>query len=188
VSRLRTHFVAAAITLGLVVLFVVFIGFKDDAALLAALSAAGTVAAGAFAAVAAVGSMRAAAESGAAARRSHEAMARTVRPRVRPSAQRQDGTVLGTVRCEPSRLAVDVHVVWMPADRDPIPSQLDRLAPGEAITIDLELPDTAPLADAITMVWIGYRDEDGVGHWQDTWEVATESPVTFHQIDSQLVD
>jgi hypothetical protein len=97
VSRLRTLSTAAATTLGLVVLFVVFIGFKDDTALVAALSAAGTVAAGAFAAVAAVGSMRAAAE-------------------------------------------------------------------------------------------IEYRDQDGVGHWQDTWKVATESPATFHQVGSNLAD
>jgi hypothetical protein len=37
-------------------------------------------------------------------------------------------------------------------------------------------------------VWIEYRDGDRVGHWQDTWDVATESPDTFHQVDSQLVD
>lgn len=187
-SRLRTLSLSAAIALSLVALFVVFIRFKDDTALVAALSAAGTVAAGVFAALAAVGSMRAAAESGAAARRAQEAMVRTVRPRVRPSVQPQGGTVLGTVRCEPSRVATDVKVAWMLADRPPSTSQLDRLAPGEAITIDLELPDTVAIADAISIVWIEYRDEDGVGHWQDTWEVATESPVTFHQVDSQLVD
>src|SRR5689334_8602822 len=116
VSRSRTLVVSGLMVLGVVALFVVFIGFKDDAALVAALSAAGTVLAAGFAAIAAMGSMRAAAESSATARRAREAFARSVRPRLQPGLVRADGVLRGDLRCGPERAALDLTVVWMTAD------------------------------------------------------------------------
>jgi hypothetical protein len=182
---------------GLVALFIVFIGVRRDTALVGALEAAGTVAAAGFAALAAVGSMRAAAESSATAKRSREALARTMRPRVHPTVSRENGTVLGKVQCGAGRGAVDVTVAWLLTDRDTVTGQAARLepwhqdlppGPDSAIAVDLQLPQTAVVSDEIRLVWIDYWDDDRVGHWRDTWELGTEphNRETFRLIDSSL--
>jgi hypothetical protein len=196
--RLQTLIVSLLICLALVGLFAGFIWFRRNGELIAALSAAGTVAAGVFAALAAAGSMRAAAESSAAARRSQEAAARTAQPRIRPSTSRKDGTTLGTVQCDGSRGAVDVTVAWILHNGETIVDRTTRLEPlrpdhppaGTALTVDLKLPETAKASDEINMVWIEYWDDRRVGHWRDTWRARTEpqSEGIFVQTDSQLVD
>jgi hypothetical protein len=199
VSRPRRLIPYALVTLALVAIFAVLIGFKRDTALVGALEAAGTVAAAGFAAVAAMGSMRAAAESSATARRSREALARTMRPQIRPSLQVGNGTVHGSVQCGADRGAVDVTVVWMLSNRDPITERAARLEPsrpdlppGSDITlaVDLQLPETANVWNEIDMVWIEFWDDNRVGHWQDTWRVGAE-PHTggmFLLTDSRLAD
>lgn len=57
------------------------------------------MAAAVFAAVAAFGSVRAADESSAAARRAHEAVARSAQPRLLPSISVDGDRLLGTVSC-----------------------------------------------------------------------------------------
>jgi hypothetical protein len=190
VSRTRTLLVYGLFAAVIAVLFVVFIGFKRDAALVAALSAAGTVAAAGFAALAALGSMRAAAESSETARRSREALARTAQPRLYPSVLRQDGTVHGILRCGDNRAAVAVQAVWIPTDGETMAERVARIDPGGTFTLDLKLPDTANLVDALSMVWIEYWDENRVGRWHDTWRPDPEAttPDAFVQSDSSLVD
>lgn len=197
--RPRTLVAYALVTIAVVVLFAFFIGFRRDVALVGALSAAGTVLAAGFAAMAALGSMRAAAESSVTANRSREALARTMRPTVRPDIGRQDGEVLGTVRCGEGRGALDVTVAWLKADGETVTGRTARLEPSRpdlpsgsdtALAVDLELPESATGWDETTMVWIEYWDDSHVGHWQDTWQVGTEpgSKETYVQTDSQLVD
>lgn len=176
------------IGLGVVVLFVVFIGFKDDAALVAALSAAGTVLAAGFAAIAAMGSMRAAAESSATARQAREAFARSVRPRLQPIVVREDGALRGELRCGPDRAAIDLTVVWMRAGHETLSEQFARIEPGATVTVDLGLPDTAAASD-VEMVWVEYWDDGRAAQWQDTWRPdATRGADAFVQSDSRLVD
>src|SRR5262245_24504748 len=136
VSRTRTLLIYGLWSLALVTLFAVFIGVKRDAALVAALSAAGTVAAAGFAAFAAMGSMRAAAESAAAARRSREAVARTARPRVFPGLMVVDGVPVGKVHCD-GRAAVDVTAAWHLKEGGTIVERSARLEPGSALDLDL---------------------------------------------------
>lgn len=187
VSR-RTLIAYALVTLAVVVLFALFIGFKRDAALIGALSAAGAVAAAGFAALAAMGSMRAANESSATARRSQEALARTMRPRIHPSASLENRAVLGKVHRGEGRAAVDVTVVWVLTNHDTVTDRTVRL--DTAFAVDLGLPETANVWEEISMVWIEYWDDNHVGHWRDTWQVGTEpeSRGTFVQTHSQLVD
>jgi hypothetical protein len=180
VSRTRILIVSAVIALATAGVFALFIGFRSNAPLVAALEAAGTVAAAGFAALAALGSMRAAAESSATARRSREALARTVRPRVYPSFSQE----YGTVRCE-ERVAVDVSVAWLLTGGETVTEQVARLEPSNDLTLDLKLPGTANVWDTTSMVWIEYWDESRVGRWQDTWRVNQEK---FLQADSRLVD
>jgi hypothetical protein len=198
VSRPRTLIAYALVTLAVAALFAVFIGFKGDAALVGALSAAGAVAAAGFAALAALGSMRAAAESSATAKRSREALARTMRPRVHPSASRENGKTLGKVQCGEGHGAVDVTVAWLLTSGDTVTGRAARLQPWRpdlppgsdiALAVDLKLPETANVWKEVSMVWIEYWDDSHVGHWQDTWRVGTEpdSQGMFLQTDSQLV-
>ncbi|HEX6685820.1 MAG TPA: hypothetical protein VF062_23795 [Candidatus Limnocylindrales bacterium] len=181
-SRYRNLVIAAFMVAAAVVLFVLFIGFRHDTALVGALSAAGTVVATGFAAVAAMGSMRAAAESSATARRSHEAMARTVQPRVAPGLRAADG--VGEVRCTGSRPAIDVTVAWIPVDGTAVPAKVALLEPDGKDVLASDLPGP------IRMVWIDYWDDRRVGHWQDTWEAETEKGATqpFRRTDSRLLD
>lgn len=171
------------VILAMVALFAVLIGFRRDTALVGALEAAGTVSAAGFAALAAMGSMRAAAESSVTARRSREALARTMRPQLRPEVHIENGTVFGRVRCGEGRGALEVTVVWLLSDRDPITEHTARLEPwrpdlppGSDITlaVDLQLPETANVWDELDMVWINYWDDNRAGHWQDTWRIGTE--------------
>jgi hypothetical protein len=199
VSRPRTLIGYALVTLVVAALFAVFIGFKGDAALVGALSAAGTVAAAGFAALAAMGSMRAAADSSATAKRSREALARTMRPRIHPSVSRENGRMLGKVQCGEGRGAVDVTVAWRLTNSDTVTDRIARLEPRRpdlppgsdvAFAVDLKIPETANVWKEISMVWIEYWDDSHVGHWQDTWRVDTEAhgQGMFLQLDSQLVD
>jgi hypothetical protein len=61
---------------------------------------------------------------------------------------------------------------------------------GIAFAVDRKLPETANVSEDISMVWVEYRDDSHVGHWQDTWRVSTErhSQGMFLQTESQLVD
>ena len=196
--RAKTLMAVVLICLALVALFGLFVWFRRDSELIAALSSAGTVAAGVFAAVAAAGSMRAAAESSATARRSREAAARTAQPRIRPSVRREEGTTLGTVQCDEGPGATSLTVAWMLHNGNTIADQVARLEPrrpddppdaASALTVDLELPETADLTDEIRMVWIEYWDDNRVGHWRDTWQPA-EPPGQgrFVRTESTLVD
>ena len=178
--RSRTLFIYALVTFALVVLFAVFIGFQHNTALVGALNAAGTVAAGAFAAVAAVASMRAAAESSTAARRAREAIARAARPRIQPGTREHDGTWLGELRCGAGRGATDLIVTWLLTDHDPAVGQAARLEPDGTFAVDLGQP-----ADRLTLVWLEYWDDEHSARWHDTWEVRAGM---FHQTDSTLVD
>jgi hypothetical protein len=179
VSRSKKLITALVMIAGIAALFVVFIGFKRDAALVAALEAAGTVAAASFAAMAAFGSMRAAAESSATARKSREAVARTARPQLHPTVTHDNGTSFGTIRSGETRAAADVTVVWTLTDHDPVVGQTAHLEPRR--TLDLPLPATE-----ITMVWIEYADRDHIGQWRDTWE--PDAHGTLALTNSQLVD
>lgn len=183
--RSRILLTYTAWTVGLVILFVLFIAFREDAALVSALSAAGTVAAGVFAAIAAMGSMRAAAESSASARRAREGVARAAKPRVQPSLTRDDGALIGTVTCGDGPAAIDVFAVWVLTNRGTVSDKLAHLEPqrpdtppGAAVAsaVNLGIPDTADAAKEITMVWIEYWDEGRVGLWRDSWKVGTEPP------------
>ncbi|HSK98151.1 MAG TPA: hypothetical protein VK891_16110 [Euzebyales bacterium] len=147
----------------MVVLFAVFIWFRNDAALVGALSAAGTVVAGGFAAIAALSSMRAAAESSASAKRSREAFARSVRPRIQPDVRRDGDRLLGAVQCGEGHAAVDVTVAWILSDRETVVDQVARLEPwrpdlpsGEdnAFGVDLGLPASAKPEEAISMIGV----------------------------------
>ena len=178
------------VILAVAVLFTVFIGFKKDSSLVGALEAAGTVTAAGFAALAALGSMRAAAQSNATARRSREALAQTMRPRIVPILSRENGKVLGTLRCGEGRGALDVTVVWILADRDEVTDRVAHLEPSADFVLDLNLPESANLPEELTMVWVEYWDDSRVGHWQDVWQIGTE-PIDqgrLHQTDSRLVD
>jgi hypothetical protein len=174
----------ALMALGLVALFVVFIVFRRNAALIAALEAAGAVAAAGFAAVAATASMRAAAESSASARRSREAVARTMQPRLRPSVSHENGTVLGKLDQGAGRAAVDVTVVWIFSERGPVTHQTARLETGHGV--DLEVPEGANVWDELSTVWFEYWDDSHAGHWRDTWRV--DGPERFVLTHSELVD
>jgi hypothetical protein len=185
VSRPKALIIYALIALGLVALFVAFIAFRRNAALIAALEAAGTVAAAGFAAVAATGSMRAAAESSASARRSREVVARTMQPRLRPGVSQENGTVLGKLdRGTGGRAAVDVTVVWIFRERGPVTGQTARLETSHAV--DLEVPEGANVWNELNTVWCEYWDDSHAGHWRDTWRV--EGPETFVLTHSDLVD
>lgn len=157
---------SALVALGLVALFGVFIAVRDDTALISALSAAGTVAAGVFAAVAAFGSLRAAAASNASAERAREAMVRSVRPNVEPSVSAVDTTLIGTLTCT-GYAAIDITVVWTLTDGEVITETVARLAPGED-------PLTSTLPQPVEMVWLSFTDEGRVGKWQDTWQMGQE--------------
>jgi hypothetical protein len=197
VSLPRRLVIYALIACPLAVLFVVFIAFKRDTALMTALSAAGQVAAAGFAAIAAIGAMRAAAESSAAANRAREALARTARPRLHPSVGRADGGLVGTVQCDGRRAAIDVMVAWILADREPVVGQAARLDPPRPdgppgtglLRVDLGLPETADVAEVLRMVWIEYRDDNRIGRWRDTWQLTPEPAGhgLLQQVDSQLV-
>jgi hypothetical protein len=189
----------ALMAVAVAALFALFIGFKRDAALVAALEAAATAAAAGFAALAAMGSMRAAAESSATAKRAEAALARTVRPRVHPSAARENGRAYGKLHCDEGPAAVDVTVVWLLRNRGAVTERTARLEPSRpdlatgsdaTFVVDLELPETANLWNEIDMVWIEHWDEGHVGRWQDTWRVNTGpgGQGAFLQVDSQLVD
>ena len=179
-ARAKALIVYALVVIGLAALFTVFIAFRRDAALIAALEAAGTVAAAGFAAIAATGAMRAAAESSASAKRSREAMAWTVRPRVQPSVSRQNGAVVGKVASGEGRAAVDVTAVWMPSDGDPVTQRIARLDPGTAA--DASLPGDVELGT----VWIEYWDDARAGQWRDTWQPQPDGG--FALTHSELVD
>ena len=165
VSRNRAFLNYLLIVAATATLFVVIIAVREHTALVSALSAAGTVAAGVFAALAALGSMRAAADSSATARRSREALARTAKPQVRPGVRADGGTLLGAVRA-------------------------DRVEPGPdpGLAVDLGLPPDADLSSAVKLVWLEYRDAGHLGQWQDTWEVAPSAQGTFRLTDSYLAD
>jgi hypothetical protein len=189
VSRSRALLVYGLTVVTVVGLFAVFIGFRDDAALVSALSAAGTVLAAGFAAIAAIGSMRSAAESSTAARRTREAFARTVRPRLQPAVARDGGTLHGRLECGAERAAIDVMVVWMLADSDAVTDRVARIEPGAAFTVDLKIPDTSSALDGVEMVWIEYWDDGRVGQWQETWRPDAEGPAdAFVQSDATLVE
>jgi hypothetical protein len=189
VSRNRALLNYALVVAATAALFVVIVAVREHTALVSALSAAGTVAAGVFAALAALGSMRAAADSSATARRSQESLARTARPQVRPAVRADGGTLIGDVRVA-GQAAVDVTAVWMLVERAPATVRTDRIEPGQApgLTVDLELPPDTDVASAVRMVWIEYHDAGHLGQWQDTWEVAPGTPGTFRLTDSQLAD
>lgn len=199
VSRTKiliVYIVGAAVT---VALFVLIIGFRNDTALVGALTAAGTVAAAAFAAFAAMGSVRAAAESSAAARRSRETLARTMRPQILPSVSREGGQLLGRVQCGADRGAVEVNVAWILKNGSHVTDRSPRLeawrvnVPNGAessMTSDLGLPDSVNESEVISMVWIEYWDDRRLGHWRDTWQIDTEPhrQNIFVQLESALVD
>ncbi|NUO58472.1 MAG: hypothetical protein HOV71_15850 [Hamadaea sp.] len=173
---------SALIVVGLVVLFGSFIAVRDDTALIGAMSAAGTVAAGVFAAVAAFGSLRAAAASNASAQRAREAMVRAVRPNLEPSVTTADTTLTGNVTCT-GYAAIDVTVVWTLADGEAITESVARLAPGED-------PLTSTLPQPVDMVWLAFADEGRVGKWQDTWQMGKD-PHNLGRLtllESRLVD
>jgi hypothetical protein len=180
VSRAKALILYALVAIGLVTLFVVFIAFRGNSALIAALEAAGTVAAAGFAAIAAMGAMRAAAESSAAAKRSREAMAWTVRPRVQPSISQVNGATVGRVAGGDGRSAVDVTAVWMLNDADPVTERIARLDPGSGM--DVALPENAEPHT----VWIEYWDDGHAGKWRDTWQPQPEGG--FGLTHSELVD
>ena len=186
VSRNRALLNYALVVGATVVLFAVIVAVRHDTALVGALSAAGTVAAGVFAALAALGSMRAAADSSATARRSREALARTTRPQLRPAVRAEGGALVGEVRVEGQAAADGVTVVWALADRRPVTVQADRIEAGaDPLITDLGLPEDADLASAVTMVWLEYRDAAHLGQWRDTWQVAAGA---FRRTSSQLED
>lgn len=189
VSRFKISYYTLTV-LGTVALFAVFIAFREDAALIGALSAAGAVAAAVFAAVAAFGSVRAAAESSASARRAREAVARNAQPRLRPSVGVEGDRLLGTVSCGSARGAVDVTIVWVPANAGPITEQRAAFEAGTGFTVDLGLPASASPRDEIEMVWLEYWDEGRVGRWHDTWRIATEAAnqSTLVLSESRLTD
>jgi hypothetical protein len=174
VTRFKISY--ALSVLGVLALFAVFILFRDDAALISALSAAGAVAAAVFAAVAAFGSVRAADESSAAAKRAHEAVARNAQPRLRPSFSLAGGKLLGTVSCGSHRGAADVMVAWMLENSGPVTEQRAAFEAGTGLTVELHLPATADLQRELKLVWIDYWDEGRTGHWRDTWRIGTEPP------------
>jgi hypothetical protein len=124
--------------------------------------------------------MRAAAESGAAARRSREAIARTARPRIQPGVREHDGMWLGELRCGAGRGATDLIVTWLLTEHEPAVGQAAELTPGGTFAVELPRP-----GDQVTMVWLEYWDDSHVARWHDTWEVRTGM---FHQTDSTLVD
>lgn len=180
---------SALVAVGLVVLFGAFIAVRDDTALIGAMSAAGTVAAGVFAAVAAFGSLRAAAASNASAQRAQEAMVRAVRPNLEPSLTVVDGTLTGTVTCT-AYAAIDVTIVWTLADGDVITDSVARLAPGEDPLTSTLQQEVTDVAQAVQVVWLSFTDEGRVGKWQDTWQMGTE-PHNLGRLtllESRLVD
>jgi hypothetical protein len=99
------------------------------------------------------------------------------------------GRLLGTLECT-ARTAVDVTAVWTLRDAGPVLERTARLEPGQTVTADLGLPDTADASQAITLIWVEYWDETHVGHWQDSWEPGTEphGRGTLRQTGSRLVD
>jgi hypothetical protein len=149
----------AAVAATLVILFAVFIAFRHDTALIGALSAAGTVAAGGFAALAAVGSMRAAAESGAAARRTREALARSAQPTVIAEITATEAVV----RCAGAQTAADVMAVWILADGESLTERAAQLDPGAQLAV------TLPKDSVLSVVWVEYHDTARIGQWRDTW-------------------
>jgi hypothetical protein len=186
VVRYRSWITTGLIVVGLVVLFVMFIGFREDADLVAALEAAGTVAAAGFAAVAGVAAMRAANESSATARRARETLARSARPRISLRVEVAGDRLHGLVRCADGPAAVDATVAWLRADGETVTGQAARLAPGDGgMVVDLGPAGTASAVAAVEMVWMEYWDDSRVGRWQDTWRVEAGR---LQQTDSQLVD
>ena len=119
--------------------------------------------------------MRAAAESSAAARRTHEAVARSAQPSIAVTITGPDGVV--TCR---GRAATDVMAVWVFEGHDTVTGQAARLEPGETVTVAVS--EGVPL----TMVWIEYWDSDHVGHWHDTWTPSDSG--TLARTDSSLRD
>ena len=189
VSRNRALLTYVLVVAATVAMFVVFVTVREHTALVGALSAAGTVAAGVFAALAALGSMRAAAESSATARRSREALARTAQPSVRPEVRADGGKLLGEVRVE-GKAAVGLTIVWMLIDRETATARADRIEPGAdgGLTVDLGLPPDADLASTVRLVWLEYRDANRIGLWRDTWEIAPNATSPFRLAASTLED
>lgn len=176
-ARYRSWITTGLVVVGLVVLFVVFIAFRDDAALIAALEAAGTVAAAGFAAVAGVAAMRAANESSATARRAREAQARTARPRLSPRVTVDGDRLIGVLTVQPGPAALDVTVAWLRTDGETITTEVAEIAPGaDGVTADLGPAPTGPgePAAAMKMIWLEYSDDNGVGQWHDTWQVVSD--------------
>ncbi|NUT34622.1 MAG: hypothetical protein HOV79_16280 [Hamadaea sp.] len=182
-ARYRTQLTAALFVLAAGTVFAVFITFRDDAALIGALSAAGTVLAAAFAAVAAYGSVKAAAQSSASAQRAREGVARSIRPTITPSVYAQDGILFGKV--ESTGLAgVDITVSWALHNGAPVTMHIPRLVPGTPETVSLAVPDTDGAAEIAT-VWIEFWDDSRVAQWRDSWAYERGRLVLA---DSRLVD
>lgn len=167
-ARYRAQILAALLTVGAGTVFAVFIAFRDDAALIGALSASGTVLAAAFAAVAAYGSVKAATQSSVSAQRAREGVARSIRPTITPSVYAQDGFLFGKVEATTPLAAVDITVSWALETASPVIMQIARLVPGSPHTVNLEVPDTAGMAEVVT-VWIEYWDDSRVARWRDSW-------------------
>lgn len=161
-SRLKTAVLYALSAIAIAALFGLFVTFRNDAALIGALSAAGTVAATGFAAIAALASVRAASESSAAAQRAREASARAGRPSLRVRTETTDGTLQGVVECGKDRGAVDVTIVWTLTNDETLVFQHAHLAAGAIVTNVLG-------AEASTC-WVEYWDESRAGRWRDTWQ------------------
>ena len=188
-SRTRALWTYVLVVTATVAMFVVFVAVREHTALVSALSAAGTVAAGVFAALAALGSMRAAAESSATARRSREALARTAQPSVRPEVRADGDELLGDVLVE-GKAAVGVTIAWLLVDREIATASADRIEPGATggLTVDLGLPADADLAATVRMIWLEYRDAGRLGLWRDTWEIAPNAQSPFRLASSTLQD
>lgn len=169
-SRARVAVIVSLTVAVLGILFVVFIAVREDAALVEALAAAGTVAAAGFAAVAAVGSMRAATESRVAAERTRLAAASSVQPRLHPAFEQGRGIlrVTGTT-------AIEVTTVWQVAGAPTVTSEAPRIDAGEAFEV------TLPAGD-LTVLWVDYRDASGAFRWNDTWDAG------LRRLSSDLVD
>ncbi len=174
VLRYRNLINYGLVAVATVALFALFIGFRNNTALVGALSAAGTVAAAGFAALAAFGSVRAANESSATARKAHEAMARNSRPKLSVRFTAAEGNLVGHIDCGPGATAVDLMVTWMLAEGAPVMEQRAQFGPGSTIAADLGVPETTSPADAVKLVWLQYWDSERVGQWQDTWQPTTE--------------
>ncbi|MFC4139316.1 MULTISPECIES: hypothetical protein [unclassified Microbacterium] len=156
--RIRIAITVAASLLVFVAIFVVFILKRADAAMLAALEAAGAVVAGLCAAAAAVGAAIAALESRAAAQQARLAARRAVQPRLLPS---RDGSA-GTIRVT-GAAATEVMTVWQIDGEPTVVASEPRVDPGGEFAV--ALPD-----GRFASLWVSYRDASGAFEWQDTWD------------------